>query len=182
MKMPITINPETKRRFKLIGLSALALGFLLIGLFFIFLGLRGMREARENLSALNNGERTTGTIISKELGYDNDHFVDSANIKYTFTPSSGQELVGSYHLWPISEKRSNNLNIGDRIEIAYDQQNPTINLPVDLSWFYVSRVIEATKIFNWLNLIFLPLIFGILAFLFGLRAWILWRQSKNRVS
>jgi hypothetical protein len=168
---------NTMKKFRAIVLAAGALATILLALGFIFLGLWTMRSSRENLSALSYGERTTGTIISKELGYDY-YIVDSVTIKYTFTPSSGQELVDIYQFRPIIEKYFEDLHVGDLIEIAYDKQDPTINLPVRGSRFEET---DASGVI-WFTVVPSSLFFGFVTFFLGRSARKAWRLSKDRVS
>lgn len=82
----------------MIGWTALAPLTLLLELGGLLGGLQDMRSSRENLSVINHGERTTGTIISKHVSFG--EYFDSIDIKYTFTISSGQEyLVAIMVVW-----------------------------------------------------------------------------------
>jgi hypothetical protein len=180
-----------KRKLKAIGWAAAAVITLLCAVQVVFWGLQDRRSTSENLSVINQGERTTGTIISKKVYYVDEDYdavgdedYDAVIIKYRFVPSSGQELFGKYYFYPCNEKESSGWNVGDQIEIAYDQQNPTINLPVE-----GGRFEKASRVDTWFVIITLPIAFGLmtlffgsLALGFGSFAWREWRLSKNSVS
>jgi hypothetical protein len=170
---------KIKGKYKAIGKAALALLFLLLALGGLFLGLWTMRSSNENLLILNQGERTTGTVISKEVYYaSGDHSEDSVTIIYTFTLSSGQEIFGSYRFWPTTVSRFSGIDVGYQLEIAYDPRDPTLNLPVNMSVFNVGNVEDAKKWLIWFPVIVMLLIFGGLAFWFGHKAWEEWKFSK----
>jgi hypothetical protein len=84
------------------------------------------KQSQANLNVINHGERSMGTIISTEdfLGYEEG---EEFTVEYNFTSSSGQQLSGHY-LFPQSD--SSDFNVGDRLEIAYDSNNLSKNLPV----------------------------------------------------
>jgi hypothetical protein len=124
------------------------------------------REQQANLVVINNGERATGKILSKgdSLGYERG---SEANIKYTFTSTAGQELSGSY-LFPTSDARE--LFVGGELEIAYDAEEPSTNLPV------IAKEKESdSRNQVWLGIILVSLILlGVTSFL-GYVAWETWR-------
>jgi hypothetical protein len=144
----------------------------LIPIFFTMVTIRGCypQENQQNLTVINRGERVTGNIVStdKTQGYERG---SEASVKYTFTTLSGVELSGSYIL---SSSTVKDLYVGGELEIAYDAQNPTRNLPAlakEQESDYRGRV--------WTGIILVSLILcGIASFL-GYVAWESWRLEKK---
>jgi len=156
-----------------IKLNAIQWGILaLIPFLFAILMIRSCspRQNQINLTTINYGERTMGTIVSIEnfLGYEQGNEI---TIKYTFTTSSGQELSGRY-LFPLSS--SSDFNVGDQLEIAYEPQDPSLNLPV------IGKEKESTlRGRTWLGIILVTIILcGMTGFL-GYGAWDTWRLQKK---
>jgi flagellar basal body-associated protein FliL len=166
-----------KKKFLAIGLAALAVIVLAAGLWgALFLHSHDMRSKRENLSIIDNGERTMGTIISKRVVYDPEPGAyDSVYIKYRFVTSSGQELVGSYDFEPARLSAFDRVNVGDEIEIAYDQREPAKNLPV------MGKSIEESTIRHWDCVIFTLLACALVTFSLGAGAWVVWKSSRKSV-
>ncbi len=156
-----------------IKLNAIQWGILaLIPLLFAILMIRSCspRQNQMNLTTIAQGEHTIGTItsIADFLGYEEG---DEITVKYTFTTSSGQELSGHY-LFPQSS--SNDFHVGDQLEIAYDSQDPSLNLPV------IGKEKESTLRGRiWLGIILVTIILcGMTGFL-GYGAWDTWRLQKK---
>ena len=158
-----------KRKFIAVVWTALTLVILLILVFFVR-SLTGTENVfKERLPVIDSGSRTTGTVIGKEVFHDSEEG-DSSRVKYTFTPLSGLEFTGSY-FFPWTD--SNDLNIGDHLEIAYDPQNPTMNLPV------IGREEEGTlRGFSRFGVGVLSFILCALTLFFATKAWVAWWLSK----
>ena len=154
----------TKKKFKAIGWIACALLTLLFALFTIYAILKAGERNQDKLSVLNRGERTTATIISqKSVAGSWDDPSDTTSFGYTFSLSSGQEVIGGYQSIAIPS----GWHVGDHIVIAYDRQNPDINVPVD-----VGDVNDSG--YFWFAAILASLVFGGLTFFFGYKAWETW--------
>lgn len=124
----------------------------------------------DKLSALNHGERTTGTIISqKYIPSVHEDEPDTYVVKYTFPLPSGQEVIGSCD---FDDTIPSGWNVGDRQVIAYDRQNPDVNVPVNAGYE------NEQPGEYWFAAILASLVFGGLAFFFGFMAWKSWKLSK----
>jgi len=143
-------------------------GLALIPLFFTVVVIQSCtpRQQQANLAVINNGERVTGKILSKGVspGYERG---SEANVKYSFTNTAGQELSGSY-IFPASDARE--LLVGGELEIAYDAEEPSTNLPV------IAKEKESdSRNQVWTGIILISLILvGVAGFL-GYVAWETWR-------
>jgi hypothetical protein len=116
-----------KARKKLQAIGWIGLALIVLFLFALaFSNIYSFTKSRDEQVTilLNEGERTTGTIVSKKVLGDSEDG-ESTNITYTFTTSSGQRLTGKYTY------HYSNPNVGDQIEIAYDRQDPATNLPTE---------------------------------------------------
>ncbi len=124
------------------------------------------KENQENLTVINQGERTMGTITGTEgfIGYEEG---DEFTVKYGFTTSSGQALSGQY-IFPQSY--SSDLNDGKQIEIAYDSQDPAKNLPV-----IAKEKESAFRGRVWLGIIIVTIVLCSAAGFLGYLAWEAWR-------
>jgi hypothetical protein len=151
-----------------IGFAALTLLFFLLMSGFLYLGWYVMKMGEKELSVLNYGELATGTIISIQFTPGED-VPDSVYIEYTFTPSSGKELIDSYDFYGSPT----DLKAGDHLEIAYDPQNPTSNLPTR-----ARTSVGTNKWYFWIYTPILVLFFGGLAYRFGYKTREAWRLSK----
>jgi len=171
-----------KMKFQAIGWTVFALVTLLIAASSPVLCLQKIGSNRDNLSALNQGERTTGTIISKEVSFGSGTTLspDSVKIKYTFTLSSGQEVVGGYYIRSADVKWVSDVDAGDQIQIAYDKQNPSINLPVKIGKYDTSNVESASIEVCWFLTIFNPLFFSFLTFILVVKASKEWRLTRTK--
>jgi hypothetical protein len=143
-------------------------GLALIPLFFTVVVIQSCapRQQQANLAVINNGERVVGKIISKgdSLGYERG---SEANVKYSFANAAGQELSGSY-LFPESDARE--LFVDGEIEIAYDAEDPSTNLPV------IAKEKESdSRNQVWLGIILVSLILLGAASFLGYVAWETWR-------
>ncbi len=167
--MRIMSKPETKRKFQAIGwavLVLLALPIVAFGLLWV------VTSHNEKQVVLNQGISTTGTITARYDSWgDKGPYV---TIKYTFF-SSDREIVGKYSY--EFGRIPSNLNIGTQIEILYNPQKPSLNLPSDAreneKWSYIQ---------DWPMLIFVAIILCGLATFFGYKARSLWRLSRNKIS
>ena len=160
---------NTKKKYQAIGWALLAPLVLIIAAFGI---LWMVTSHNEKQFVLNQGSRTTGTITSRYLGTDDDGY-DYATIKYTFNYSD-QELTGLYtYDFPIP----NNLNVGTQIEILYNPQKPSVNLPAD------ARENERRSYMDdWPMLILVAIILCGLAVFLGYKARSAWKRSKPKKS
>ena len=171
----VGLTTEKPKITQAIGWTVLALLPLLFALFTIMGGWNYENNRQELLSILSNGERAVGDIISQKVWSDYEVGAGSYYyylIEYTFTLPSGQETFGKYtfsdpHVRSIVDE----LDVGDRIEIAYDKQNPTLNLPVNAE----PKVRDSAG--AWLSLIITLLCSGLLAFFSCRKAWHLWNLS-----
>jgi hypothetical protein len=150
-------------------LHAIEWGLLaLIPLLFVILVIHSCspRENQENLTVINQGERTMGTITSTEdyLGYEEG---DEFTVEYSFTTSSEQALSGQY-IFPQSY--SSDLNTGGQLEIAFDAQDPARNLPV-----MAKEKESAFRGRVWLGIIIVTLVLCGSAGFLGYLAWEAWR-------
>lgn len=156
-----------------VKLNAIHWGILaLIPLLFAILVIRSCspKQSQINLTIINQGERIMGTIISIEdfLGYEEG---DEITVKYEFTTSSGQKMSGHY-LFPQSN--SSAFKVGDQLEIAYDSQDPSSNLPV------MGKEKESTfRNRAWLGIIMVTIILCGMAGFLGYGAWDTWRLQKK---
>ena len=156
-----------------IKLNAIQWGILaLIPLLFAIVVIRSCspRQNQINLTTINQGERTMGTVVSIEnfLGYEQG---DEITVKYAFTTTSGQELSGHY-LFPQSS--SSEIHVGDQLEIAYDLQKPSLNLPV------IGKEKESSlRGRTWLGIIMVGIILCGMAGFLGYGAWDTWRLHKK---
>ncbi len=128
------------------------------------------KENQMNLTIINQGERTMGTITSIEnfIGYEHGSEII---VKYTFVTSSGQELPGDY-LFPKSS--SSEFHVGDQLEIAYDSKDPSFNLPV------MGKEQESTaRRRTWLGIILVAIVLCGMAGFLGYGAWDTWRLQKK---
>ena len=171
---------KIKMKLQAIGWTALTLLTLSIALYLPFYGLHDIKLRNEELSVLNSGEYTTGTITSKEVNiYDN---TDSVQIKYTFTLSSVNEVVGEYYIGYADADMVSDLHTGDKILVAYDERNTDINLPVKIGEYDTINV-EDTKIAtDWFLLVISLLIFSFITFLLVNKTAKVWRIVKKRDS
>lgn len=147
------------------GWAALALIPLILVSFFI---VKPLNETNNRLHVIDHGERTMATITSKqvgttEIGESRDPY---AEINYTFATSSGQLQSGEYVFYFTT---SNDLRVGDQIEIAYNRQTPEINLPIR------ARNSEGVGGSRFLYFVFLFSVFGLIWFLMVRWAWKTWR-------
>jgi hypothetical protein len=161
---------STKRKFQAIGWAALAPLALLFAIFLVYAALMAEETRQEKLSVLNQGERTSGTIISQEVFSYSEG--DSFLVKYTFTLSSGQEPF--YGTYTFHDSMPSGWNVGDRILIAYDLQNPTINLPVNAGYEHQSNVII------WFGIVVVSLALGGLTFFLGYQVRKTWITPATR--
>lgn len=150
-------------------LRAIVLGILaLVPLFFTILMISSWPPThfQENLNIINNGGRATGTIISKKDSSDSEGFA-STFLEYTFTPASGQKQNGYYYYgWDDLS----NLRVGGHLEIAYNPQNPSVNLPI------IGKDGEVTlRGFGWVFSIVMTVLFGGLTLFIGRFAWEAWK-------
>jgi hypothetical protein len=161
---------NTKRKLRTIGWGILTLiSFFLVCLFIIG-GFEAEELRREELSLISNGERTTATITSRK-NY-SDSGVDSYFIKYTFVvPSSKDTFTGYYNcLYTIP----GGWEEGAHITIAYDLQNPTLNIPVFIDYKKDNPV-------PWFGMIFICIPLGVITFFLGKKTWNTWKLNKYKV-
>ena len=172
---------KIKMKLQAIGWTALTLLTLSIALYLLFYGLHDIELRNEKLSVLNSGECTTGTITSKEVNiYEN---TDSVEIKYTFTLSSGNEVVGEYYIFYASADRVSDLHTGDKILVAYDERNTDMNLPVKIGEYDTINVEETEILADWFLVVILnPLILGFMTLLLVIKTVKVWRIVKKRDS
>ena len=150
------------------GWGVLALLPLLLAYFFIYAGLMAEDRRQEKLYVLNHGERTMGIIISqKYIPSVHEDESDTYVVKYTFTLPSGQEVIGYYDFY---DTIPSGWNVGDQQVIAYNRQNPNVNVPVSAGYKDKSGEL-------WFATILGSLVFGGFAFLFGLMAWKSWKLA-----
>jgi len=159
---------NTKMNLKAIGWAALALFNVLFMLFIIYAILKAEERNQDTMLVLDQGERTTGTIIRQKSipgSWDeNDLYV----VRYTFILPSGQEVIGTYQ---FDGAIPSGWNVGDQQEIAYDQQNPNLNVPVSAGYHDKSGEFLFLAILGFLA-------FSGLVFLFGFMSWKSWKLSK----
>ena len=156
---------NTKRKLQAIRWGVLALLPLLFGLFTIYAILKVEERNQDILSVLDQGERTTGTIISqKYIPSVHDDEPDTYVVKYTFSRPSGQEVIGYFD---FDDAVPSGWNVGDQQVIAYDRQNPNVNVPVSAGY-------EDKSGEFWFLAILTALMFGGLTFFFGYKAWETW--------
>jgi hypothetical protein len=154
-----------KGKFQAIGWGVLALLPLLLVCFFIYAGLRAADTGQEKLSVLHQGELVTATITgSKVWSYQEG---DSLQIKYYFTLPSRQEQTGSYTFAYVPS----GYDVGDQLKIAYDPQNPTVNIPVAGKGNE-----EDVQAMSWFGIILFSLIACFISFLLGIMSWKAWTQ------
>jgi len=163
------VNRSKKRQAIMWGVFALLP--LLLACLFIYGFLITEDTRQEKSSVLYQGQRTTATITSREMSYREGV---SLQIKYSFTLPSGQEQTGSYAYYAHLPR---DYDVGDQLEIAYDPQTPTVNIPVTA---------EGNEEYVQGLLPFCITLFSLIAcgmsLLFGWMAWKAWRLSKCRVS
>ncbi len=164
-KIADTMNIK-KKKLQAIGWAVLAL-LVLWGTYYMISVSSKIKY--DKLSALTHGERSTGTIISQKYipSVRNDE-PDTYVVKYTFPLSSGQEVIGYYD---FENSIPSGWNVGDKQVIAYDPQNPHVNIPASADYEYESGEYLFAAILA-------SLVFGGLAFFFGFMAWKSWKLSK----
>jgi hypothetical protein len=158
---------NTRRKFQAIGWGMLALLPLLLVCFFIYAGLKAGDTGQEKLSVLRQGEHTTATITSRKVW--NYQEGDSLQIKYNFTLPSGQGQTGEYTFAYVPS----GYDVGDKLEIAYDQKSPTVNMPVKAKGNE-----EDVQAITWFGIILFSLVACFISFLLGHKAWEAWRLGK----
>ncbi len=116
---------KIKRKLKAIGSIALAFIVLAVYVFAVIKLISFTRDEDTNTSSiLDYGQRVVGMITDKKVWHDSEG--DSHQIFYTFNSSSGQNISGNY-----TYNNTTNLQIGDKIQIAYDIRSPANNIPVN---------------------------------------------------
>jgi len=153
-----------KRKLQAVGWGVLTL----LTFLFAYLLIDAVLKAPGDLAAFYQG-RAMGTITDKQV-YDSIEG-DTVTIKYTFS-YGGRSFYGDYD-YMYSSSAPPGMNIGDKIEVAYNLADPALNRPA-------SEVPPDGKMdaYGWALIVLMFPIFGGLVYFFGLKAWRAWKLSK----
>ena len=108
-----------------VGAIVAIIVFIVVG---ITVGLNFSEVVRTQNDTLDNGVLVYGTVIEKEIF--SSHKVDEPDsywVKYRYTTTNGKSVT--YFTFLNNKPTFDKLNIGSRIEIAYDPDNPQYSIP-----------------------------------------------------
>jgi hypothetical protein len=100
----------------------------IVGMVFIVLGLLSLIGAwstyRNDVQISETGVRVEGEIIRKDYQPDNPN--EYYWVQYRFELPDGQSIT---HGWPLAKREWDALQVGGRIPLRYQADNPTRNFP-----------------------------------------------------